>query len=126
MRSWFTKVRNADIPADTRVRFETLGVAVVAQILARDQESRAPKQYVSGFESHAPVLPADADHAHAVAWLKEQNDKAERRQQISESVEITILILVGIEALPVACAVIVWVWHCIAANQFVPLTFGCK
>jgi len=95
---WWTKVNRADIPNALRVELEEYGEVVVAQILGRpyshsaDQTAGVPL-WTKTNETRRPVL----------AWLREQHNRAERKRDISETMELAILILVGLEvALSVA------------------------
>jgi hypothetical protein len=98
---WWTNVKRADIPPNLRVEFEQLGEAVVAHIAGR------PYSHAAGQTPGVPEWAAfDEQRQHALRWLAEQHSRGERRQDISEAVEIAILVLVAIEAIPILVAVI--------------------
>lgn len=93
---WFrwTKLQPADIPVDVRIDLELRGEAVVAQLV-----SRAPVYGVGVVIDPKWNMTAEG-RALAMAWLREQYAKRERRRDIGETVEIAILLLVAIEAIP--------------------------
>jgi hypothetical protein len=96
---WWTKVQRAGIPTDRRVQFEQLGEPVVAQIVGQPFS----RQFATGQTVGIPEWAATDtdDRQHAFSWLREQHSRHERRQDISEAVEIAILVLVAIEAIPI-------------------------
>ncbi len=98
--SW-TRVARADIPDELRVQFEQLGSEVVAQIVGR------PLTHAAGQTVGVPQWAADpGERQHALLWLREQRSRGERRQDISEAVEVAILVLVAVEAIPILVAVV--------------------
>lgn len=93
---WWTKVQRADIPTNLRVQFEQLGESVVAHIVGR------PYTHAWGQTAGVPEWAAtEPPRQLALSWLREQHSRQERRQDISEAVEIAILVLVAIEAIPI-------------------------
>lgn len=99
------KVERADIPADLRVQFEQLGEAVVVHIAG------SPYTHATGQTPGVPAWAASPEkREHAVRWLAEQRSRSERRHDISETVEIAILVLVAIEALPILAQAIRSEW----------------
>lgn len=97
---WWTNVKRADIPPKLRVEFEQLGEAVVAHIVGR------PLTHGPGNIGVPFWVGQEADRQHALRWLAEQHSRTERRQDIGEAVEIAILVLVAIEAIPILVDVI--------------------
>jgi hypothetical protein len=98
---WYrwTKVQRADIPEGLRVQFEQLGAAVVTQIVGMPL-THSPQT------TGVPQWAADpGDRGHALVWLREERSRGERRQDISEAVEVAILVLVAIEAIPILLGV---------------------
>jgi hypothetical protein len=91
---WWTRVNRADISGALRAELEQYGEVVVAQILARpythaaDQTAGVP-MWVRTNKERKPVL----------AWLREQHNRAERKRDISETMELAILVLVGLEVI---------------------------
>lgn len=105
--SWLrlTRVFRADIPEHLRVEFERLGEPVVAQVLGR------PLTHAAGQTIGVPMWAASAiERELALAWLKERRCIDDRRREIGERVEIWILILVAIEAVPILAAWVVWLY----------------
>jgi hypothetical protein len=109
---WFpwrwTKVIEANIPIEQRAGFDRMGVAMVSQILGRDLAIPGPG-FVTGYSI---TLPKGApDQGYAWLWLMEQHTRDERRRDIGEFVEISILFLVGVEALPILFSACVKCWQ---------------
>ena len=95
---WYrwTKVVRADIPPVYRQWFEELSEPVVAHM--------AGTPLVAG--QHAMgIMPPEAK-PHASKWLRERESMKERRQDISEAIEVAILVLVAVEAMPIAISAI--------------------
>jgi len=93
---WWTKVERADIPTALRAELESLGEQVVAHIVALPL-THSPAQTVG-----VPGWAGDpADRQRALAWLREQYTKRDRREDVREAIEVAILVLVAIEALPI-------------------------
>jgi hypothetical protein len=82
---WWTKVRKANIPEDTRNLFERYGEAVIAHALATSYAG-SDASSLSGL-----VFQRSGD---AVKWLTERRDKAAQREDRLETVEWAILIAV--------------------------------
>jgi hypothetical protein len=102
------KVRIANIPAPRRSEFEELGEAVVAQICGR------PYTHAAQQTLGVPLWAGDADgRKDALLWLKETHDKAERRHDINESMEVTIIVLVAVEVIFSVISFIQSLWPCI-------------
>lgn len=99
---WFpwrwTKVKIADIPLENRTRYEEMGVAVVSNALSRDLVIPGPWMFIIPLEH--PQRRGLSDSDYAWAWLHEQHTREDRRRDIGECVEILILFLVGVEAVP--------------------------
>ena len=112
---WFpwrwTKVQTADIPPGKRVLFEQMGVAMVSQILGRDLVIPGPGGFVVTLESNRSGIVTDQEYAWA--WLNEQHTRDERRRDIGEFMEFSILLLVAIEALPVLLSAAIACWRLI-------------
>lgn len=111
--SW-TKVEKANIPAHLRTRFQSLGVAVVSQVVARSEQQFEGAWKWPSFPL-TPILepiktPIDEQRC-AMAWLVEQHSRDERRRDMSEAVEIAILFVVAVEAVPVVASVFGWCWR---------------
>jgi hypothetical protein len=95
---WYrwTKVKRAsNVTDELRTEFELLGETVVANIVGQPHTLGLspvgpPKWFNSAIAREA-----------AIAWLAEQRGRDERRKDIGEAVEIAILALVAIEALPI-------------------------
>jgi hypothetical protein len=94
---WYrwAKVQRADVPPALRCEFEQLGEAVVAQVVGRPLSHSVETVGVPHWAA-APV-----DRQHALAWLREQYSRRERREDRGEAIEIAILLLVAIEAIPI-------------------------
>jgi hypothetical protein len=115
--SWLnlTKIRKANIPEELRLQFDRMGVEVVSQIMARYLEiegNRYGFPFVAIVE--APLIEERKDREHATEWLLEQRSISERRREISERIELMILVLVGMEAIPVAFHFVLWLFGCVA------------
>jgi len=112
---WFpwrwTDVQIADIPLEKRIRFEEMGVAVVSQALSRDLVIPGPWMFTIPWEGPVRGGPSDSDYAWA--WLREQHTREARRRDIGEFMEILIVLLVGIEAVPVFISGAMKCWHLI-------------
>ena len=111
---WWTALKKADIAPEVRARFESMGTAMVSQLLTKETylSGGAIGGYVSTFADQKV-----ADYAlNAVAWLQEQHSFEERRHDRGEAVEILILVLVGVEAIPVAAPVFGWCWRTCGGN----------
>jgi hypothetical protein len=92
---WWTKVERANIPATLRAEFERLGESVVTHIVS------SPLTH----SVHTVGVPRWAgdpgDRQLALVWLREQYTRRERREDRVEAIEMAILLLVAIEAIPI-------------------------
>jgi hypothetical protein len=80
------EVRVARIPKDRRDSMEQFGPDVLAQALAQSQPH---------LNEHLKDLVAQNENYYqVVSWLQEQRDRAERKEQRTETIEIAILIFV--------------------------------
>jgi len=84
---WWRKVRRANkIPQDVRDELERYGELAVATALARAFDVQS-----------GPMFDLARTHRdHALAWLTERRDIAERKEQRMETVECAILIIFGV------------------------------
>lgn len=111
---WWTKVQKADIPPDVRAKFESMGTAVVSQVVARGQEFVGAASLATFVLRPLPTVKNPVNEKEcAIAWLVEQRTMDERRRDKMETIEIAILVFVAIEALPIAAAGIKWVVDCL-------------
>lgn len=85
------RVVRADIPSGLRAEFEQYGEVVVAQILGRPL-SHGPEPMTPG----VPMWAAK-NRKEALAWLREQHHREDRRRTISELMEAAILVFVVLE-----------------------------
>jgi hypothetical protein len=97
--SW-ARVEGANIPEALRIQFEQLGQDIVAQIVSRPLTHSVESVGVPRWSGDP------GDRQLALSWLREQRSRVERRQDISEAVEVAILVLVAIEAIPILVAII--------------------
>src|SRR6266481_5945581 len=84
---WWWKVRRANkILRDVRDELERYGELAVATALARAFDVQS-----------SPMFDLARTHRdHALAWLTERRDIAERKEQRMETVECEILIIFGV------------------------------
>jgi hypothetical protein len=91
MRWRWTKVQRANLPQDERDLLERCGSDLIRMML------------VSGLHPALPELSATygspEKKARAATWLTEKAQQAERREERLETVEVAILVLVGLEVL---------------------------
>jgi hypothetical protein len=85
------RIVEADIPTALRTEFEEYGEIVVAQIMGRPL-SHAPEPQTPG----VPIW-AKENRREALAWLREQHHREDRRRTISELMEAAILVFVLFE-----------------------------
>lgn len=97
-------VFRADIPEDLRSEFERLGETIVAQILG--QPYALPSEVSSRGRPEWALYLTKRDQA--IAWLREKRTQDERRRVIGERMEIGILVLVAIEAVPIVLHSVIW------------------
>jgi hypothetical protein len=105
---WWTKVNRADIPQRLLTEFEQYGEAVVAQILGRPYTHGLPTIGV-------PIWAASAeDRQFGLLWLRQKHNEADRRHDVNEAMEVAIVFLVAIEAIPTLYGWITWLvaWCC--------------
>jgi hypothetical protein len=106
MRRW-RKVRRANIPDDVRQAFEKTGQFAVAAELNHD------------FPPAKPILrdryPDGTIKLHGREWIREQIDRAERREDRLETVEwaILIFVVVGVVA---DCLIVAHELGCLKPN----------
>jgi hypothetical protein len=92
---WWTKVSRPDIPERLVVEFEQYGEAVVAQILGRPYTHSVPTLGV-------PLWAASAeDRQSGLLWLRQKHQEADRRHDVNEAMEVAIVFLVAVEAVPI-------------------------
>src|SRR5579884_4138055 len=92
---WWTRVERANISAALRLEFEHLGESVVTHIVGSPLTHSVQTVGV-------PRWAGDpGDRQHALEWLREQHTRRERREDRVEAIEMAILLLVAIEALPI-------------------------
>lgn len=111
--SWLrpTKLRKADIPLELRLQFEQMGVELVSLIMSRHLEIQGNEYGLPGtMIMPMPLIKERKDRDHAMEWLKEQRSIDERRRDIADRVERWILILVGVEALPIVIQACIKCW----------------
>jgi hypothetical protein len=90
---WTKTYKANHVPADLRKSCEQYGETVVAQILGRRIEARAPPE-----ETGTPEWSMDhAQRQLALDWLREQHNRTERHQWWSMRMELGILVLVAVE-----------------------------
>jgi hypothetical protein len=93
LKFWnWRRVRYANIPPDSRNKFEQFGENVFANALASGQLSAAYPELGS-------LQNDDQYRADLGEWLIERRDLAERREQRLETFEAAILIFVFLEVL---------------------------
>jgi hypothetical protein len=83
---WTNKVK---IPDELRAEFEQLGETVLAQIIAGESPYGVNSARFKGHEESGKA---------ALAWLREQHNRAVLHQRISMAMEAAILVFVAVEA----------------------------
>jgi hypothetical protein len=89
MPRWI-RIRKADIDLELRKTFERYGVGTMQNLLAREGRFRH-----GGNLTNVSMVENDL-----LAWLTDQYDRAERKEVWSLTMEVMIVIFVGIEILP--------------------------
>jgi hypothetical protein len=88
---WYcwTKVNRANIPDNLRAEFEQYGEVVVAQILGRPYTHAATSTL--GVPGWAGEHEGRRD---GLLWLREKHNETDRRHDIGEAMEVSIIVLV--------------------------------
>lgn len=87
----WVRIRKALIPEPERALFERFSANIIGGILAGGSSPIA--------EEMRPVYHDPTVRIHALAWMTEQYDRAERWETWSLTMEIAITLFVGVEIL---------------------------
>ena len=106
MRWRWTKVRRAaDLPQAERDLLERFGPDVIRMVLVSGHAPASPDLQ--------PLYNCADQKKRAGAWLTEKSDQAERREDRLETMELAILVLVGLE-----------VWHYFGVGPIIKRMLG--
>jgi hypothetical protein len=85
---WRKINRATSVPDALRANFEEYGEVVVAQICGR------PYTHATGQTPGVPEWAChDDERRHALSWLREKHNEEERRRDITEAMEVAIIVL---------------------------------